>query len=161
QDVHQEVAQVLALPPWVGDRGQRGHQGRLLVGPHLPPSLIPGSGSRCTDPAEHDQRKSLSDNHLKCARPAPGRSSPGPPPPPSPRPAGLSGPRPGPRVRVPGVMAGPCSPPVPPACLPAVLLALACQPAGLRPGRRLVLARASRPAPAPAPRLVQHPPAGG
>src|SRR5262249_55643863 len=69
QHIDQRVAQVLALPPWVGDRRQRCHQGRLVLGLHLPPSLIPGPGSVCTDPAEHDQRKSLSGNHLRCARP--------------------------------------------------------------------------------------------
>src|SRR5262249_37040267 len=81
QDIHQGVAQVLALPPGIGDGRQRGHQVRLLLGLHRPSSLRPGSGSVCTDPAEHDQRKSLSDNRLKCARPggeAPAADEPSP-----------------------------------------------------------------------------------
>src|SRR5262249_20513898 len=70
QDIDQGVPQVLALPTRIGDRRQRGHQGRRFLGLHVLSSLRASSGSVCTDPGEPDQRKSLSGNGLKCASPA-------------------------------------------------------------------------------------------
>jgi hypothetical protein len=70
QNVYQPMAQVLALPPGIGDRLECVHQARPLFGCHLWSSLTTESAEFFTDLADNGKRKSLSSNHLKCARPA-------------------------------------------------------------------------------------------